>query len=134
MLSDFQPNSKRSEDRTRQGSEKTLGVYAEQPGILTLNFSLILYTYFLPFFYIILKHKNQRTRVISSSRTYFLIKLGYIIMSFRWNISRDVSDRSFFTQGNELIATSIGVTGNRSALSCRLNMDQKDVKYCRTEE
>ena len=55
-------------------------------------------------------------------------------MSFRWSLSRDGIDRSYYAQGNELIATSIGITGNRSALSCRLNVDQKDYKYCKTEE
>jgi hypothetical protein len=56
-------------------------------------------------------------------------------MSFRWKLSQpNNSDLSFITQGNELIATSIGITGNRTALSCRMNMNQQDYKYCKTEE
>ena len=56
-------------------------------------------------------------------------------MSFRWNLNQPShNERSFITHGNELIATSIGLTANRSALSCRMNCDQHDYKYCKTEE
>jgi hypothetical protein len=35
--------------------------------------------------------------------------------------------------GNELVATSIGITANRTMLSCVLNMDGKDYKYYKSE-
>ena len=54
-------------------------------------------------------------------------------MSFRFNLSQNLSDRSFVTQGNELIATSIGITDNGTSLSCRLNVDQHQYRYCKTE-
>jgi hypothetical protein len=54
-------------------------------------------------------------------------------MSFRWNFSqRDPSDKSFIMHGNELVATSIGITANRTMLSCVMNMDAKDYKYYKT--
>ncbi len=55
-------------------------------------------------------------------------------MSFRWNLSqREPSDRSFMLQGNELVATSIGLTANRTMLSCVMNMDAKDYKYYKSD-
>jgi hypothetical protein len=55
-------------------------------------------------------------------------------MSFRFNLSqRDPSDRSFMLQGNELVATSIGLTANRTMLSCVMNMDAKDYRYYRSD-
>ena len=55
-------------------------------------------------------------------------------MSFRWNLSRDLSDRSFYAEGNELVATSIGLTANRTAISCRLNVNQKDYRIGKSYE
>jgi hypothetical protein len=42
---------------------------------------------------------------------------------------REPSERSFMQHGNELVATSIGITANRTMLSCVMNMDAKDYKY-----
>lgn len=52
-------------------------------------------------------------------------------MSFRWNnIShRENTDYSFTMNGNELYAKSIGITANRTMLSCVMNMDAKEYKY-----
>jgi len=56
-------------------------------------------------------------------------------MSFRWNLPQtNQTERSFISIGNELIATSIGVTANRTAVSCRMNCDLHDYRYCKTEE
>lgn len=55
-------------------------------------------------------------------------------MSFKWNPSqRDHSDHSFILQGNELVATSIGITANRTMLSCIMNMDAQDFKYYKSQ-
>lgn len=54
-------------------------------------------------------------------------------MSFRFNLSQNISDRSIIAQGNELFATSIGRTGNGTTLSCCLNIDNKNYRYGKTE-
>ena len=54
-------------------------------------------------------------------------------MTLKANLSQNLSDRSFITQGNELIATSIGRTANGTTLSCCLNVEHQDYRYCKTE-
>ena len=58
-----------------------------------------------------------------------------IRMSFRWHSlsQREPSDRSFLVQGNELYATSIGVTQNGTTLSCIMDMDAKECHYFKSE-
>lgn len=55
-------------------------------------------------------------------------------MSFRLNLSqREPSDRSFLMQGNSLVATSIGITANRTSLSCRMNIRDQDCHFYRSD-
>ena len=74
----------------------------------------------------------ETNKVYQSPPTLLLCILS--IMSFRFNLShREPSDRSFMLQGNELVATSIGLTANRTMLSCVMNMDGKDYRYYKSD-
>jgi len=36
-------------------------------------------------------------------------------------------------QGNDLVATSIGITANRTTLSCRMNIDAQDCLFYKSD-